>query len=107
MTMTAIQVQVFRRMSEANDYRCQCDGSAGRARCSRAHAIPGKRCPNGATALVTEPNGEMAVICTDCETDRGKTARRTDRQAKAERAKAYAAAQTSLFDLLGDEGAQS
>jgi hypothetical protein len=107
MTMTAIQVQTFRRLSEANEYRCQCDGSAGRARCSRAHAIPGKRCDHGAMTLATEPNGELAVICFDCEEDRARTARRIERKAKADRARVYAAAQTSLFDLIAEDGADS
>ncbi|HZP54444.1 hypothetical protein [Actinocrinis sp.] len=106
MSLTAIQVQTFRRLSEAAEHRCQCDGSAGRARCSRAHAIPGKRCANGAMTLTTEPTGELAVICSDCEEDRERTARRIERKAKAERARAYAAAQTSIFDLIG-EGAES
>lgn len=98
--MSAVQLQAFRRLSEAAEYRCQCDGSAGRGRCSRAHAIPGKRCQNGADTLVTEPNGELAVICSDCEEDRARTARRIERAAKAERAKAFAEAQTSIFDLI-------
>jgi hypothetical protein len=105
MTLTAIQIQTYRRLNEAAGYRCQCDGSAGRARCSRAHAIPGKRCQNGSNTLVTEPNGELAVICTDCEDDRGRTARRIERQAKAERAQAHAEAQISIFDLI--DGAES
>jgi hypothetical protein len=100
MELTAIQRQTFRRLSEAAEYRCQCDGSPERARCSRAHSIPGKRCDHGAMTLVTEPNGELAVICNDCDDDRAKTARRIKREAKAARAKAYADAQLNLFDLV-------
>jgi hypothetical protein len=103
MTMTAIEHETFHRLTKANDYRCQCDGSPDRAACSRAHAKSGKRCSNGAFVLVMEPTGEMAVICNDCETDRERTARRAERQAKAARAKAYADAQTSIFDLLADQ----
>jgi hypothetical protein len=105
MRLTAIQVQTYRRLAELAEHRCQCDGSESRARCSRAHAIPGKRCQNGATTLTTEPNGELAVICTDREEDRERTARRIERQAKTARAASLAKAQTSIFDLI--EGAGS
>jgi hypothetical protein len=99
----------YQRLLIAADYRCMCDNSEGRAQCSKPHAfVPfGRtRCGHGAFVLVTEPNGTLAVICRDCEADRAKTARRIKREAKAARARAYAEAQTSILDLLG-EGAES
>lgn len=95
----------YERIGTEQGWRCMCDNAEGRAQCGKPHAfVPfGRtRCGHGAFVLVTEPNGELAVICRDCEADRAKTARRIKREAKAARAKAYAEAQISILDLLAE-----
>jgi hypothetical protein len=53
-------------------WRCECDGKAGRARCSLPHvtstAVP--RCSRPAYVLVTETDGRDAVVCEDCAESR-------------------------------------
>lgn len=88
------------QLIRAADYRCQCDNEAGRAECGKAHAALGRRCTNGAFVLASEPDGRKVVLCHDCVDDRAKFPARRARAAKKARAAEYAAAQTSLLDLL-------
>ena len=90
------------QLIRAADYRCQCDNEAGRAECGKAHAALGRRCTNGAFVLATEPDGRKVVLCHDCDEDRAKAPGRRARADKKARAAKYAAAQTSLLDLLSE-----
>lgn len=104
-TMTPIQRQTFDRLCEANGWRCMCDNGPNRSQCPKTHGT-GRCTYGGALFLVMEPDGTMSVVCGPCQAGRVQAARRIARLAKAARAKAYAEAQTTIFDLLG-EGAAS
>lgn len=79
------------RREEAG-WRCECDGEAGRVRCSLPHltATAGPRCARAGFVLVTETDGRDAVVCEDCAESRHTNAL------------VDAFPQTDLFDLIDD-----
>lgn len=104
--MTRADREEREQLLAAAGYVCQCDNAPGRAECGKHHVTLEKRCTNGAFVLVTEPNGEKAVLCHDCNEDRAKVPARKAKAAKAARVADYAARQTSLLDMLTEEDDQ-